>query len=172
MQALTPPDIATPTITLEAPQPVLVIPQDEADQIVKLDQTKVPDLDAKVNDFVMNILQAPVNTSTFDDNVNAIHQLGNAEIRASAQISNRMLDRPASSMDKALFENSPIAKSLTELRGVIEQLDPSKVHYKAPVNFWALFRWVKVCRTTFANTNLHKHISMPSSKTYITAKMN
>lgn len=126
MQALTPPDIATPTITLEAPQPVLVIPQDEADQIVKLDQTKVPELDAKVNDFVMNILQAPVNTSTFDDNVNAIHQLGNAEIRASAQISNRMLDRPASSMDKALFENSPIAKSLTELRGVVEQLDPSK----------------------------------------------
>ena len=126
MQELTPPDTPTPVITLEAPQPVSVVPQDEADQIVKLDQTKVPELDAKVNDFVMNILQTPVNTSAFEEKVNAIHQLGNTEIRASAQISNRMLDRPANSMDKALFDNSPIAKSLTELRSVVEQLDPSK----------------------------------------------
>ncbi len=126
MQELTPPETTTPVITLEPPQPVAVVPQDEADQMVKLDQTKVPELDAKVNDFVMNVLQTPVNTPVFDEKVNSIHQLGSAEIRASAQISNRMLDRPAKSMDKALFDNSPIAKSLTELRGVVEDLDPSR----------------------------------------------
>ena len=37
-----------------------------------------------------------------------------------------MLDRPAKSMDKALFDNSPIAKSLTELRSVVEELDPTR----------------------------------------------
>ena len=126
MQELTPPETTTPVITLEPPKPVAVVPQDEADQMVKLDQTKVPELDAKVNDFVMNVLQTPVNTPVFDEKVNSIHQLGSAEIRASAQISNRMLDRPAKSMDKALFDNSPIAKSLTELRGVVEDLDPSR----------------------------------------------
>ncbi len=127
MQELTPPDTSsTPVITLEPPKPVEVVPQDEADQMVKLDQTKVPELDAKVNEFVMNVLQTPVNTPTFDEKVNSIHQLGSAEIRASAQISNRMLDRPAKSMDKSLFEGSPIAKSLTELRGIVEDLDPSK----------------------------------------------
>jgi len=126
MQELTPPETTTPVITLEPPKPVAVVPQDEADQMVKLDQTKVPELDAKVNDFVMHVLQTPVNTSVFDEKVNAIHQLGSAEIRASAQIANRMLDRPAKSMDKALFDNSPIAKSLTELRGVVEDLDPSR----------------------------------------------
>ena len=125
MPELTPPE-TSPVITLEAPQPVAVVPQDEADQLVKLDLTKVPELDAKVNDFVMHVLQTPVNTSVFDEKVNAIHQLGSAEIRASAQISNRMLDRPAKSMDKALFDNSPIAKSLTELRSVVEDLDPSR----------------------------------------------
>lgn len=125
MPELTPPE-TSPVISLEAPQPVAVVPQDEADQLVKLDLTKVPELDAKVNDFVMHVLQTPVNTSVFDKKVNAIHQLGSAEIRASAQIANRMLDRPAKSMDKALFDNSPIAKSLTELRGVIEDLDPSR----------------------------------------------
>ena len=125
MPELTPPE-TSPVITLEAPQPVAVVPQDEADQMVKLDLTKVPELDAKVNDFVMHVLQTPVNTSVFDEKVNAIHQLGSAEIRASAQIANRMLDRPAKSMDKALFDNSPIAKSLTELRSVVEELDPSR----------------------------------------------
>lgn len=125
MPELTPPE-TNPVITLEAPQPVAVVPQDEADQLVKLDLTKVPELDAKVNDFVMHVLQTPVNTSVFDEKVNAIHQLGSAEIRASAQIANRMLDRPAKSMDKALFDNSPIAKSLTELRSVVEELDPTR----------------------------------------------
>ena len=125
MPELTPPE-TSPVITLEAPQPVAVVPQDEADQLVKLDLTKVPELDAKVNDFVMHVLQTPVNTSVFDEKVNAIHQLGSAEIRASAQIANRMLDRPAKSMDKALFDNSPIAKSLTELRSVVEDLDPNR----------------------------------------------
>lgn len=125
MPEITPPE-TSPVITLEAPQPVAVVPQDEADQLVKLDLTKVPELDAKVHDFVMHVLQTPVNTSGFDEKVNAIHQLGSAEIRASAQIANRMLDRPAKSMDKALFDNSPIAKSLTELRSVVEDLDPTR----------------------------------------------
>ena len=125
MPELTPPE-TSPVITLEAPQPVAVVPQDEADQMVKLDLNKVPELDAKVNDFVRYVLQTPVNTAVFDEKVNAIHQLGSAEIRASAQIANRMLDRPAKSMDKALFDNSPIAKSLTELRSVVEDLDPSR----------------------------------------------
>lgn len=129
MQELTAPQTLTkdaPTITLEPPAPLAVVPQDEADQIIKLDQTKVPELDAKVQEFVQNILNTPVNTPSFDDKVTAIHQLGNAEIRASAQISNRMLERPAKSLDKSLFDGSPIAKSLTELRGVVENLDPSK----------------------------------------------
>lgn len=125
MPEITPPE-TSPVITLEAPQPVAVVPQDEADQMVKLDLNKVPELDAKVNDFVRYVLQTPVNTAVFDEKVNAIHQLGSAEIRASAQIANRMLDRPAKSMDKALFDNSPIAKSLTELRSVVEDLDPSR----------------------------------------------
>lgn len=124
---LNPPDSnLTPNLTLEAPTAVSVIPQDEADQMVKLDQAKVPELDTKVNEFVMAVLNNPVNTPNFDEKVKAIHQLGNAEIRASAQISNRMLDRPAKTMDKALFDSSPIAKSLTELRGIVEDLDPSK----------------------------------------------
>ncbi len=124
---LTPPEsTAKPTITLEAPAPVEHIEQDEANQMVKLDPAKVPELDAKVAEFVTQVIENPVNTPDFDENIQSIHQLGSAEIRASSQISNRMLDRPAKSMNNSLFDQSPIAKSLTELRGIVEDLDPSK----------------------------------------------
>ena len=127
MEELTPPQShKEPTITLEPPKPVQVIEQDEADQIVKLDDSQVPELDKKVAEFVNHVLANPVNTPDFDKQVQAIHQMGNAEIRASAQMSNRMLDRPAKSMNATLFDQSPIAKSLTELRGIVEDLDPSK----------------------------------------------
>ena len=72
------------------------------------------------------MLNNPVQSSEFKQNVQSIHNLGNQEIRESAQVSNRMLDLPAKSLDKGLFDNSPIAKSLTELRGIVEDLDPSK----------------------------------------------
>lgn len=122
----------TATIELEAPKPVAVVPQDEANQMVKLDQTKVPELDKKVDEFVSEVLTKQVNTPEFDAKVKALHNLGSAQILASAQISNRMLDRPAKSMNKGLFEQSPIAKSLTDLRGIVEELDPSKQDLLAP----------------------------------------
>ncbi|WP_131668745.1 toxic anion resistance protein [Psychrobacter pygoscelis] len=127
MQELTPPQSdKEPTITLEPPKPVQVVEQSEADQMVKLDDSQIPELNQKVNEFVNHVLSNPVNTPDFDKQVQAIHQMGNAEIRASAQMSNRMLDRPAKSMNASLFDQSPIAKSLTELRGIVEDLDPSK----------------------------------------------
>jgi uncharacterized protein YaaN involved in tellurite resistance len=127
MQELTPPQSdKQPTITLEPPKPVQVIEPDAADQMVKIDDSQIPELNQKVNEFVNHVLASPVNTPDFDKQVQAIHQMGNAEIRASAQMSNRMLDRPAKSMNTTLFDQSPIAKSLTELRGIVEDLDPSK----------------------------------------------
>lgn len=127
MQELTPPQSAKePIITLEPPKAVQVIEPDAADQMVKIDDAQIPELNQKVNEFVNHVLASPVNTPDFDKQVQAIHQMGNAEIRASAQMSNRMLDRPAKSMNTTLFDQSPIAKSLTELRGIVEDLDPSK----------------------------------------------
>jgi len=109
MQELTPPQSdKQPTITLEPPKPVQVIEPDAADQMVKIDDSQIPELNQKVNEFVNHVLASPVNTPDFDKQVQAIHQMGNAEIRASAQMSNRMLDRPAKSMNTTLFDQSRI----------------------------------------------------------------
>ena len=127
MQELTPPENAsTPSISLTPPEPVKEVAKDEADQMVKLDNSQIPELDAKVDAFVDHVLTNPVQSEEFKSNVQSIHNLGSQEIRESAQVSNRMLDLPAKSLDKSLFDNSPIAKSLTELRGIVEDLDPSK----------------------------------------------
>ncbi|WP_296403819.1 toxic anion resistance protein [Psychrobacter sp.] len=127
MQELTPPETASNhTITLTPPEPVKEVPTSEAGQIVKLDPNQIPELDAKVDAFVNHVLTNPVQSTEFKQNVQSIHNLGNQEIRESAQVSNRMLDLPAKSLNKGLFDNSPIAKSLTELRGIVEDLDPSK----------------------------------------------
>jgi len=127
MQELTPPENATtPSISLTPPEPVKEIQKSEADQMVKLDESQIPELDAKVDAFVDHVLTNSVHSDEFRQNVQSIHNLGTKEIRESAQVSNRMLDLPAKSLNDSLFDNSPIAKSLTELRGIVEDLDPSK----------------------------------------------
>lgn len=126
-QELTPPDTAkSSVVALTPPEPVTQVATSEADQMVTLNKNKIPELDAKVSAFVNHVIANPVHSPDFQQNVQSIHNLGNKEIRESAQVSNRMLQLPAKSIDDGLFENSPIAKSLTELRGIVEDLDPSK----------------------------------------------
>jgi uncharacterized protein YaaN involved in tellurite resistance len=56
-----------------------------------------------------------------------VHTLANEEIRAAANIANRLLDQPVRAMNSGLFdEGSAISKSLVDLRNKIEELDPSK----------------------------------------------
>ena len=127
MQELTPPEnTATPSISLTPPSAVREIQKSEADQMVALDQSDIPELDAKVDAFVDHVLTNSVHSSEFQKNVQSIHNLGSKEIRESAQVSNRMLEMPAKTLNDSLFDNSPILKSLSELREIVEYLDPSK----------------------------------------------
>ena len=127
MQELTPPEnTMTPSISLTPPSVVKEIEKSEADQMVKLDESDIPELDAKVDAFVDHVITHSVHSPEFQKNIQSIHNLGSKEIRESAQVSNRMLDMPAKTLNDSLFDNSPLAKSLTELRGIVEDLDPSK----------------------------------------------
>jgi uncharacterized protein YaaN involved in tellurite resistance len=124
---LTPPESLSTPQPLQPPVPVAPIPQDQATEMVKLDPKTVQDLDTKVDEFVRVVATTDVNTDAFTEKVNAIHNLGSAEIRASAAVSNRMLDKPVSSMEAGIFDSrSDVARSLTDLRKVVEDLDPSR----------------------------------------------
>lgn len=122
----------TPPVTLEPPKAVAPIKRDEADDMVALDEGKIPELNKKVDDFVDAVLSHNVQSGEFKERVTALHNLGSAEIRSAAAVSNRMLERPVNAMKTGLVDNSPIGMSLVDLRNKIEELDPSAQDLFAP----------------------------------------
>jgi uncharacterized protein YaaN involved in tellurite resistance len=99
---------------------------DQAGQMVKLDPATITRLDDKVKEFTEIVITSEVQSDPFKQRVDAIHNLGTKEIRASASVSNRMLDKPVKAMESGLFnDTAPISKSLVDLRKTVENLDPS-----------------------------------------------
>src|SRR5512142_1478977 len=121
VEPLTPPENLTP------PQPVQPIPPDQAGQMVKLDQQSMASLDEKVREFIDSVVRSDMQSDPFKARMNAVHNMGNKEIRASAEVSNRILDRPVKAMDATLFnDTTPISRSLIDLRHTVEELDPAR----------------------------------------------
>jgi uncharacterized protein YaaN involved in tellurite resistance len=124
---LNPPESLATLAPLQPPAPVAVVPQNQAEGMIKLDPETAQGLDEKVNEFVKTVINNSVQSESFTQRINAIHNLGSAEIRASASMSNRMLDRPVKAMEYGLLDSkSTVARSLTDLRKTVEDLDPSR----------------------------------------------
>ena len=118
---LNPPELLAP------PEPVALIEKEQAASMIKLKPAKLAELDEKVEHFVNTILNEQVQSEGFKSKVSGVHTLANDEIRAAANISNRLLEQPVRAMNSGLFdEGSTISKSLLDLRLKIEELDPSK----------------------------------------------
>jgi uncharacterized protein YaaN involved in tellurite resistance len=112
---------------LVPPAPPPVVAPEQANAMVKLSGDETTKLDAQVADFVSHMLSLDINAPDFTSRVNAISTMGNAEVAQSAQLSNRMLDRPLAAMKNGVYDaSSPISHSLLDLRNTVESLDPSK----------------------------------------------
>jgi uncharacterized protein YaaN involved in tellurite resistance len=121
---LTPPADA---FVLEPPAPVAAVPIESASGRVRLKAEDVAQLDEQVRQFIDTITQHDSQSPEFKDAVARIHGMGNKDVAASAQVSNRMLDRPVKTLDNGLFDKgSEIGKGLIDLRRKIEELDPSR----------------------------------------------
>jgi uncharacterized protein YaaN involved in tellurite resistance len=137
-QELTPPETLTP------PEPVTAVPQSQADGMVKLDAQEVARLDVKVNEFINAVMTLDAHAPQFKEKVNAIHQLGNDEIRKAADVSNRMLDRPIKAMDNQVMDH------ILELRKTVEDLDPStQGNLLAPRKLLGLIPWGNALESYF-----------------------
>jgi uncharacterized protein YaaN involved in tellurite resistance len=55
-----------------------------------------------------------------------VTNLGAEDIRASARVSNRLLEKPLAAVSKGGQQNSKISRSLLELRRTVERLDPQR----------------------------------------------
>jgi uncharacterized protein YaaN involved in tellurite resistance len=117
----------TPPQALTVPEPIAQVQKSEADKMIRLDQATEERLDGKVQEFINLVVTSDVHSETFNDRLAAIHNLGSKEIRASASVSNRLLDKPVKTMAGGVFnEGSEISRSLVDLRKVVEELDPSR----------------------------------------------
>lgn len=114
-------------LVLTPPAPVPAVTQQQAGSMVQLPSSTTTALDTQVSQFVDGVLSVDVHSDDFRTRVNAIQNLGSAEIRASAGVSNRMMERPVQAMEQGgVAETSAVSKNLVALRRTIEDLDPAR----------------------------------------------
>jgi len=112
---------ATP-FELTPPDPVPVVAPAQAAGLVPVDEGKKSALEEKVVGFVNELVALDANSPDFGKKVDQITSMGRKEIAATAQMSNRFLDRPVRAMD----QESGVGADLTELRRTVEELDPGR----------------------------------------------
>ena len=116
----------TATLTLTPPDAVTAVAPDQAAGAVKLDPAETAKLDGMVTRYLDAVTTLDVHDAAFQTKVDDIQKLGDADIKASAQVSNRLLDKPLAAMSQGgVGEGSSISKSLLNLRHTVEDLDPS-----------------------------------------------
>ena len=111
----------TDDLVLTPPDAIPVVTPEKATGLVPIEDGVRTKLQAKVADFIDDLVAQDVNSPEFGKRVDAIAAIGQKEIRAAADQSNRFLDRPVKAMDG----ESGVGADLTELRRTIEKLDPS-----------------------------------------------
>jgi uncharacterized protein YaaN involved in tellurite resistance len=115
------------TLVLEAPAPVAPVATTQASGAVPIATEDQAKLDAMVASYLDAVSTLDPHSPAFTDKVRDISKLGDDDIRASASVSNRLLDKPMAAMQNGgLTEASAVSKSLMGLRRQIEDLDPSK----------------------------------------------
>jgi uncharacterized protein YaaN involved in tellurite resistance len=123
--ALTPPaTAATADLTLDPPQAVGAVAPTQAGQMVKVDPAAQPALDQKVNEYVDSIMQLDVHSPSFSAKAGDVRTMGDDDIRAAAETSNKLLNAPVRAMQRG--EGGNVANTLLDLRKTVESLDPAE----------------------------------------------
>ncbi|RHA44492.1 toxic anion resistance protein, partial [Cellulomonas rhizosphaerae] len=117
-------------LVLTPPAPVVVVKQEEAASAVPLEAGKELELRAKATAFVTDLTSIDTKSPEFTQKVASITSMGEQEMRASASVSSRMLDRPASlakgSKGKDGDAQTRVANTLVDLRTTVTDLDPNR----------------------------------------------
>src|SRR5262245_23360428 len=85
---------AAQTVTLSPPDAVGVVAPAQAQEAVQIDPAQAAKLDAMVASYVDGVTRLDVHDAAFTSRVRDIQKLGDADIKASADVSNRLLQKP------------------------------------------------------------------------------
>jgi uncharacterized protein YaaN involved in tellurite resistance len=133
----TPAAAAAPTSTaagglvLAPPAPVSIVKDEEAAGAIPVNDAKKTELAQKAAAFAAELASVDPHSPEFTKKVESITSMGDKDLRASANVSSRMLDRPAAVI-KANKGGSGgdaqtrVAGTLVELRMTVTDLDPNR----------------------------------------------
>ncbi|WP_328339736.1 toxic anion resistance protein [Micromonospora sp. NBC_00421] len=118
-------------LVLTPPVPVVVVEREQAAGAVPVDSAKQRELRGKAESFVAELTALDMRSPEFGEKVGAITSMGEREMRASAGVSNRMLERPAAALRSARGAGGDdaqtrVANTLADLRSTVAELDPGR----------------------------------------------
>ncbi|MCU1656901.1 MAG: toxic anion resistance protein [Pseudonocardiales bacterium] len=118
-------------LVLAPPAPVQVVEPEQAAGAVPVDLAKQTELQTRAAAFAAELAAMDTRSPEFAKKVESITSMGDKDMRASASVSNRMLDRPAAIVKGAKGggggdAQTRVAGTLVELRGTVTELDPNR----------------------------------------------
>jgi uncharacterized protein YaaN involved in tellurite resistance len=125
-QAPLAPPAPSDSLALTAPEPVRAIATTAAPRMAPaVPAAALPALDSKVSGYVSALLAADPRSPEFAAKANDVRTMGDADIRRSAETSNRLLKMPVKALQEGgLSQGSTVGNTLLELRRTVEDLDP------------------------------------------------
>jgi len=119
-------DASGATLSLSPPEAVTTVAPAQAEREVTIDPEAAKRIDTMVAAFVGGIRSLDVHGDDYRRRVDDIDSLADREIRSTSDMSNRLLDRPTRAMRGLGEGDTPIAKSLLDLRRSVDELNPAK----------------------------------------------
>ncbi len=122
----TPEPAVTPaTEALTPPEPVAAVAPEAADEKMPITPERTAELDQVAAAYMARITSLDVASPEFAAATDELRAIGDAEMRESAQASNRLLDTPVRALEGDAA-TAKVAGTLTELRRTVEDLDPAQ----------------------------------------------
>ena len=146
-------------LALVAPQPVAQVTDQQAlAQAQQVDPAAAKQIQATVSSYIDQLVALDPHSPDFDSKVQAIHSLGDADIRASAAVSNRLLQQPAKAMESGpLSKTSDVSNNLVKLRRTVEDLDPQRQGLLSKKTLFGVIPFGNRLRDYFAKYESSQH---------------
>ena len=118
-------------LVLAPPAPVQVVKEEQAAGAIPIDDATKSELAKKAEAFANELISIDTKSPEFAKKVESITSMGDKDLRASANVSSRMLDRPAAVIKANKGggggdAQTRVASTLVDLRQTVTELDPNR----------------------------------------------
>jgi uncharacterized protein YaaN involved in tellurite resistance len=129
--ATTPAPATSTALVLAPPEPVPVVAAEQAAGAVPVDPATQTELQAKAAAFATELAGLDTRSPEFAQKIAQMTSMGDQDMRASASVSSRLLDRPAAAIRGSKGgatgdAQTRVANTLVDLRTTVTELDPNR----------------------------------------------